>query len=246
MSAQGKRYRNAVANYDRDKAYVPVEAIALVKQMATSKFDETIELSLNLGIDARKADQLVRGTISLPRGTGKPVRVVVFAQADKAREARDAGADEVGADELAEKISKGWTDFDVVIATPDMMPVVGKLGRILGPRSLMPNPKSGTVTADVAKAVGEIKSGRIEYRNDKHSNVHTVIGKASFEVSALEENYLAVVDELQRVKPSAAKGKYLKSITVSSTMGPGVRIDSGHPRGIETHTPKGATEPTAE
>lgn len=241
MSVQGKRYRNAVANYDRDGVYSPAEALVLVKQMATSKFDETVELSLNLGIDARKADQLVRGSISLPRGTGKPTRVVVFAQADKAREARDAGADEVGAEDLAEKIQKGWTDFDVAIATPDLMSVVGKLGRILGPRNLMPNPKSGTVTADVAKAVQEIKAGRIEYRNDKHSNVHTVIGKASFDVSALAENYLAVVDELQRVKPSAAKGKYLKSITVSSTMGPGVRVDTNRSHDIESSSANGDT-----
>ncbi len=213
MPNRGKKYRQAEEQFDRDKVYSPTEALGLVKQMAKAGFDETIELSARLGIDARKADQLVRGSISLPRGTGKEVRVVVFAQADKAREAREAGADEVGDNDLAEKIQKGWTDFDVAIATPDMMPVVGKLGRI-------------------------------EYRNDKHSNVHTVIGKASFDTEALTENYLAVIEELQRVKPSAAKGKYLKSITVSSTMGPGIRIDTNRPKGVEVSVPTGGAEAT--
>lgn len=239
MSVKGKRYKEVSSNLDRDKLHTPAEALELVKEMAKAKFDETIELSLQLGIDARKADQIVRGSISLPRGTGKEVRVVVFAQADKAREAREAGADHVGDNDIAEKIQKGWTDFDVAIATPDMMPVVGKLGKILGPRNLMPNPKSGTVTVDVAKAVKEIKGGRIEYRNDKNSNVHTIIGKASFPIEALAENYAAVVDEITRVKPSAAKGKYIKSIGLSSTMGPGVRIDPARPKDAEdTHQQK--------
>lgn len=230
--AKGKRYSEAVQTFDRDKLYTPGEAVALVKQNARAKFDETIELSVLLGIDARQADQAIRGGISLPRGTGKDVRVVVFAQGDKAREAREAGALEVGDQDLAKRIEGGWTDFDVAIATPDMMPVVGKLGKILGPRGLMPNPKSGTVTSDVVKAVNEVKAGKIEYRNDKLGNVHAVIGKGSFESEALAENYLAVVDEIVRAKPAAAKGKYIKTISVSSTMGPGVKIDPSKLRDV--------------
>ncbi len=231
---QGKRYTEATQKLDRDKLYTPGEALDLVKSFATAKFDETVELNFRLGVDPRKADQGVRGTISLPKGTGKPIRVVVFAQADKAREAREAGADEVGDAELAQKIEKGWLDFDVAIATPDMMPVVGKLGRILGPRNLMPNPKSGTVTPDVAKAVKEVKGGRIEYKNDKQANIHTIIGKSSFTKEDLAANYQAVVDEVLRAKPSAAKGKYIKGLSVSSTMGPGVRIDPNLVKELDT------------
>jgi large subunit ribosomal protein L1 len=225
MGKKGKRYPAASSSFDRDKLYEPAEALRLAKEMATAKFDETIELNMFLNLDVRKADQQVRGTLSLPAGTGKELRVVVFAQADKAREATEAGADVVGDKDLATRIEQGWTDFDVAIATPDMMPVVGKLGKILGPRGLMPNPKSGTVTPDVAKAVKEFKAGKIEYKTDRQANVHTVIGKASFPVEDLEANYMTVVDEIIRAKPAAAKGKYLKSLAVSSTMGPGVKID---------------------
>jgi len=226
MAPKGKRYESAVKGYERDTFYGAGEALALTKSMATAKFDETVELNLRLGVDPRKADQVVRGSISLPRGTGKQVRVAVFAQGDKAREAEEAGAEIVGAADLVDRVQKGFTDFDVAIATPDLMPQVGKLGKILGPRGLMPNPKSGTVTPDVAKAVAEVKAGKIEYRTDRQANVHTVIGKASFPIESLTENYLAVVDEVSRAKPAAAKGKYIKSATVSSTMGPGVRIDT--------------------
>lgn len=232
MAPKGKRYSKAMEGFERDALHLPGEAIAMAKSLATAKFDETMELNLRLGVDPRKADQQVRGSVSLPQGTGKSVRVVVFAQGDKARDAMEAGAEEVGAQDLADRVQGGWTDFDVAIATPDMMPLVGKLGKILGPRGLMPNPKSGTVTPDVAKAVKEVKAGKIEYRTDRQANVHTVIGKASFPVESLVENYLAVVDEIQRAKPAAAKGKYIKSLTVSSTMGPGVRIDPTHVKEI--------------
>jgi large subunit ribosomal protein L1 len=225
MGKRGKRYSAAASAYERDKLYEPGAALRLAKEMATAKFDETIELNMFLNLDVRKADQQVRGTVSLPAGTGQELRVVVFAQADKAREATEAGADVVGDKDLATRIEQGWTDFDVAIATPDMMPVVGKLGKILGPRGLMPNPKSGTVTPDVAKAVKEFKAGKIEYKTDRHANVHTVIGKASFPLENLEANYMTVVDEVIRAKPAAAKGRYLKSLSVSSTMGPGVHID---------------------
>jgi large subunit ribosomal protein L1 len=237
MAQRGKRYDGAIQTIDREKLYKPGEALSIVKENAKAKFDESIELSMRLGVDARKADQAVRGTVSLPKGTGKTVRVVVFAQGDKAREARDAGADEVGEQDLADKIQKGWTDFDVAVATPDMMPVVGKLGKILGPRGLMPNPKSGTVTADVSKAVTEVKAGKVEYRNDKFGNIHAVIGKASFPIDALAENYLAIVDEVLRAKPASAKGKYVKSMGLSSTMGPGVRIDPNEAK--EVNLPAG-------
>lgn len=226
MSGKGKRFSGALESFDRDQLYPPGEALQLVKEMAKAKFDESIELNFRLGIDVRKAEQQIRGTVSLPSGTGKDVKVVVFAQADKAREAKEAGADEVGGEDLAEKIQKGWFGFDVAIATPDMMPVVGKLGKLLGPRNLMPNPKAGTVTADVAKAVKEVKAGKIEYKTDgKQPNINTVIGKASFPIEALTDNYRAVVDEILRARPSAAKGKYLKSLSLSSTMGPGIRVD---------------------
>ncbi|MDQ4149002.1 MAG: 50S ribosomal protein L1 [Actinomycetota bacterium] len=236
MSSRGKRYNEALSSFDRSRLYPPAEALELAKQLAGAKFDETIELNMRLALDVRKADQQIRGTLTLPKGTGKQVRVIVFAQGDKAREASEAGADVVGDKDLAERIEKGWTDFDVAIATPDMMPVVGKLGKILGPRGLMPNPKSGTVTNDVGRTVADFKGGKITYRTDRQANVHTVIGKASFPVEDLAENYLTVVDEVIRAKPAAAKGKYLKSLAVSPTMGPGVRIDPNSARRLELAT----------
>jgi large subunit ribosomal protein L1 len=211
---------------DRDHLYGPGEAIKLLKDLPSPKFDETVELNLRLGVDPRKADQMVRGAISLPKGTGKSMRVAVFAKGERAKEAEAAGADVVGAEDLAEQIQGGFMDFDAVVASPDMMPVVGKLGRVLGPRGLMPNPKSGTVTPDVAKAVSDIKGGRVEYRTDRHGNLHLIIGKRSFPEADLVQNYLAVIDEVQRAKPAAAKGRYLKSVTLSTTMGPGIRIDT--------------------
>jgi large subunit ribosomal protein L1 len=223
--AHGKRYVEASKLVDRDRLYGPVEAIKLLKEFPTAKFDETVELNIRLGVDPRKADQMVRGAISLPKGTGKTMRVAVFAKGENATAARDAGADEVGDDDLLAKIQGGFMDFDAVVATPDMMPTVGKLGRVLGPRGLMPNPKSGTVTDDVVKAVGDIKGGRVEYRTDKHGNLHLIVGKRSFGERDLGENYLAVLDEIIRAKPASAKGRYLKSITLSTTMGPGIRID---------------------
>ena len=198
--------------------------------MASAKFDESIDVAIRLGVDPRKADQMVRGTVALPSGTGKDVRVAVFATGDAADEARAAGADIVGSDDLAADVEAGKMDFDLVIATPDMMPLLGKLGRVLGPRGLMPNPKTGTVTTDVGKAVGEFKGGKVEYRTDRYGNVHVPLGKASFEPAALEENFRAVIDELQRAKPASAKGRYLRKITVSSTMGPGVHVDTGRLR----------------
>ena len=221
----GKRYAEALTKVDREHLYSPREAIKLLKEFPERKFDETVELSLRLGVDPRKPDQQVRGAISLPKGTGKTMRVVAFAKGEKAKEAEAAGADEVGDDALAERISGGWLEFDAVVASPDMMPVVGKLGRVLGPRGLMPNPKSGTVTDDVGKAVADIKGGQIEYRTDKSGNVHLIIGKRSFAADDLAENYIAVVDEIYRAKPAAAKGRYVKSVTLTSTMGPGIRID---------------------
>lgn len=223
--AQGKRSRDALKRFDRNRYHTPGEAIDLARSLASAGFDETVELALRLGVDPRKADQIVRGTVALPAGTGKDVRVAVFAAGEAAAAAREAGADIVGADDLAAEIERGMLDFDMAIATPDLMPVVGRLGRVLGPRGLMPNPKSGTVTPDVAKAVTEFKGGRVEYRTDRYGNVHVPIGKASFSPEALLENFRAVIDELNRAKPAAAKGRYIKRITVSSTMGPGVRID---------------------
>ncbi|HEX2152399.1 MAG TPA: 50S ribosomal protein L1 [Acidimicrobiia bacterium] len=224
----GKRYTDAAKGFDRLTPYPAGQALELVKTFATAKFDETIEAVYKLGIDPRKADQLVRGTISLPHGTGKEVRVAVFAPADKASEAEAAGADVVGGPELVEALQGGRDlDFDVAVATPDMMAEVGKLGRILGPRGLMPNPKSGTVTPDVAKAVSEFKAGRIEYRNDRYGNVHVPIGKASFEVSQLHDNLAAITAELVRAKPAGAKGRYMRQVSVASTMGPGIKVDTG-------------------
>jgi large subunit ribosomal protein L1 len=225
MAKHGKRFRQSLASIDRDHLYAPGEAIKLLKDFPVPNFDETVELNIRLGVDPRKADQMVRGAISLPKGTGKTMRVVAFAKGEKASEAAEAGADEVGDDDLSERISSGWMDFDAVVATPDMMPVVAKLGRILGPRGLMPNPKSGTVTDDIAKAVSDIKGGRVEYRTDKNGNLHLIVGKRSFTERDLADNYLAVVDEVLRAKPAAAKGRYIKSITLSTTMGPGIRID---------------------
>lgn len=226
MPKQGRRFQAAVEKVDRDHLYGPGEAIKLLKDLPSPKFDETVELNLRLGVDPRKADQMVRGAISLPKGTGKSMSVAVFAKGEKAKEAEAAGADVVGAEDLAERIQGGFMDFDAVVASPDMMPVVGKLGRVLGPRGLMPNPKSGTVTPDVAKAVSDIKGGRVEYRTDRHGNLHLIIGKRSFPEADLVQNYLAVIDEVQRAKPAAAKGRYLKSVTLSTTMGPGIRIDT--------------------
>lgn len=226
MSKHGKNYTNAAAKVERAKLYSPKEAMTLAKELASAKFDETVEVAIRLGVDTRKADQNVRGSISLPHGTGKSVRVAVFAEGEKAREAESAGADIVGGDELVEAVQKGNLDFDAAIATPQMMGKVGKLGRILGPRGLMPNPKLGTVTMDVAKMVSELKAGRVEYRADRYGICHVPMGKASFEVQQLVENYGALLTEILRVKPSSAKGKYVKSVVISSTMGPGIKVDS--------------------
>jgi large subunit ribosomal protein L1 len=222
---RGKRYRSAYQQVDRDRRYEPAEAVALLKQTAGAKFDETVELHIRLGLNVRHAEQQLRGTLPLPQGLGKDVSVAVFAKGDAARAAQEAGADFVGADDLAERVEGGWTDFDVAIATPDMMPAVGKLGRILGPQGKMPNPKVGTVTDDVAKAVGESKAGKVEYRTDRQAVVHLTIGKASFEERNLLENYAAVIEEIIRARPSAAKGRYILSITLTTTMGPGIRVD---------------------
>lgn len=224
--AHGKKYREASSRYDKEQRYTAREAIDLVKTLAPAKFDETVEVVYTLGIDPKKADQLVRGTVSLPHGTGKDVKVAVFCSPDKEAEAKEAGADVVGGAELIEKLQGGEDlDADVAISTPDMMSEVGKLGRVLGPRGLMPNPKSGTVTDDLAKAVAEFKAGKIEYRNDRHGNVHVPIGKASFEVDQLFGNLTALTGEIQRARPAGAKGRYMRAMTVSSTMGPGVKVD---------------------
>jgi len=221
----GKKFNDALKTFDREHAYAPKEAVAHAKSTATAKFDESVDLTIRLGVDPRKADQMVRGTVALPAGTGKDVRVAVFATGEAADAAREAGADIVGADDLFEQVEGGMMDFDLVIAAPDMMPLVGRLGRSLGPRGLMPNPKTGTVTPDVAKAVEEFKGGKVEYRTDRYANVQVPIGKASFEPAALEQNFWAVIDELNRAKPASAKGRYIKKVTASATMGPGVRID---------------------
>jgi large subunit ribosomal protein L1 len=223
--AQGKKYVDAAKKYDKAELHEPAQAFELVKSLATKKFDETVDVAFKLGVDPRKADQMLRSTVSLPAGTGKDVRVAVFATGDAAEEAREAGADEVGAEELVDRVQKGFLDFDIAIATPDMMGQVGKLGRVLGPRGLMPNPKTGTVTTDVGKTVGEFKGGKVEYRTDRFGNVHVPVGKVSFPVESLVRNYGAVLDEIQKAKPPSAKGKYLKGITTSSTMGPGVKIN---------------------
>src|ERR1700758_1019666 len=232
MSKHGKTYVDVKQRFDREREYTPAEAIALVRELASSKFDESIEVHVRTGLNVRHADEQLRGTIALPNGLGKDVSVAVFAQGDKAKEAEDAGADVVGAQDLAKRIQDGFDDFDVAIATPDLMNVVGQLGRILGPSGKMPNPKVGTVTMDVAKAVEESKSGKVEYRTDRTAIVHLIIGKASFDERKLLENYGAVIEELVRAKPSAAKGRYLRSITLATTMGPGVKVDPSRTRDI--------------
>ena len=237
MSSHGKRYADDLQKVDREREYQPAEAIALVRSLANAKFDESIEVHVRTGLNVRHADEQLRGTIALPNGLGRDVKVAVFAQGEKAREAEQAGADVVGAEDLAKRIQEGFDDFDVAIATPDLMNVVGQLGRILGPSGKMPNPKVGTVTMDVGKAVEESKAGKIEYRTDRTAIVHLVIGKASFDEARLLENYAAVVDELIRAKPSAAKGRYLRSITLTSTMGPGVKVDTTRTRDIIEEAP---------
>jgi large subunit ribosomal protein L1 len=232
MARHGRRYLEAREKVDREHEYPPAEAIALIKEVHATKFDESVEVHVRTGLNVRHADEQLRGTLALPNGLGKEVKIAVFAKGDKAREAEEAGADVVGAEDLAERVQEGFDDFDVAIATPDLMPVVGRLGRILGPQGKMPNPKVGTVTMDVGKAVEESKAGKVEYRTDRHAIVHLVIGKTGFEERALLENYAAVIDELIRAKPSAAKGRYLRTITVASTMGPGVKVDPSRTRDI--------------
>jgi large subunit ribosomal protein L1 len=223
--AKGKKFQDAARRFDRQRLHTPAEAVALVKSLASAGFDETVELAVRLGVDPRKAEEMRRGTVALPSGTGRDVRVAVFAQGEAAQAAKDAGADVVGADDLAATVEGGTIEFDVAIATPDMMPVLGRLGRVLGPRGLMPNPKTGTVTDDVAAAVGEFKGGKVEYSTDRHGNVHVPIGKASFSEEALQDNFFAVADELVRAKPASAKGRYVRKVSLASTMGPGVRLD---------------------
>jgi large subunit ribosomal protein L1 len=232
MAAHGKRYRQARASIDREHAYSPADAVRLLKEAPDAKFDETVEVHLNLGLNVRHADQQLRGTLMLPHGTGSDVRVAVFAEGEKAKEAQEAGADIVGSADLATRVEGGFDEFDVAIATPDMMGTVGKLGRILGPRGLMPNPKAGTVTFDIGKAVRDSKAGKLEYRTDRGANVHLTIGKKSFDERALLENYATVVEEIVRAKPSAAKGRYIRTITLTSSMGPGIRVDPQKVRGI--------------
>ncbi|HTL22510.1 MAG TPA: 50S ribosomal protein L1 [Mycobacteriales bacterium] len=229
---RSKAYNAAAAKVDGDKVYSPLEAARLAKETSTTKYDATVEVAMRLGVDPRKADQMVRGTVNLPHGTGKTARVIVFAQGDKAAEALAAGADEVGADELIDKVAAGFVDFDAAVATPDMMGKVGKVARVLGPRGLMPNPKTGTVTADVTKAVNDIKGGKVNFRVDKQANLHLVIGKASFDETKLVENYAAALDEISRAKPATAKGKYLKKIVFTTTMGPGIQVDPAKTRNL--------------
>jgi large subunit ribosomal protein L1 len=232
VTRHGKNYRNARSAFDREQLYSPAQAIRLLKGFETAKFDETIEAHFNLGLNVRHAEQQLRGTLMLPHGTGREARVAVFAEGDKAKEAQEAGADVVGTADLAGQIEEGFDDFDVAVATPDQMSVVGKLGRILGPRGKMPNPKTGTVTMDVGKAVREAKAGKLEYRTDRGANVHVAIGKTSFDERQLAENYAALIDEIMRAKPAAAKGRYIRSVTLTSTMGPGIHVDPGRTKGI--------------
>jgi large subunit ribosomal protein L1 len=229
---RSKAYRAAEQQIEEQKLYSPAQAIQLAKSTSKTKFDPTVEVALRLGVDPRKADQMVRGTVNLPHGTGKTARVLVFATGDRAEEARAAGADFVGSDDLIERIQGGWLDFDAVVATPDLMGKVGRLGRVLGPRGLMPNPKTGTVTPDVGKAVSDIKGGKIEFRVDRHGNLHFIIGKASFDDKSLVENYAAALEEIVRLKPAAAKGRYLRKITFTTTMGPGILVDPARTRGL--------------
>ena len=225
MTQRSKAYRAVADKIDRDALYTPLEATTLAKESGSTNYDSTVDVSMRLGVDPRKADQMVRGTVNLPHGTGKTARVLVFATGANADAAREAGADHVGADELVDKINEGWLDFDAVVATPDMMGKVGRLGRVLGPRNLMPNPKTGTVTVDVAKAVGDIKGGKVQFRVDRHANLHFVIGKASFSAEQLAENYGAALEEILRLKPASSKGRYVKKVTISTTQGPGVPVD---------------------
>jgi large subunit ribosomal protein L1 len=229
---RGKRYSQAAETVDRERQHTPAEALKVLKDFPATKFDETVELAFRLGVDPRKADQMIRGTVSLPHGTGRSVRVAAFATGDKAREAQEAGADIVGGEDLVEEVLKGNLDFDAAVATPDLMPALGKAGRVLGPRGLMPNPKAGTVTPDIGKAVRDIKAGKLEYRVDRQGNLHLIIGKRSFDEQRLMENYLAVVDEILRAKPAAAKGRFLRSVTLSTTMGPGIKIDPNRVRDV--------------
>ncbi|WP_026877510.1 50S ribosomal protein L1 [Jiangella gansuensis] len=231
---RSKSYRAAAEKIDRDRLYTPLEAVRLARETSTTKYDSTVEVALRLGVDPRKADQMVRGTVNLPHGTGKTARVLVFAVGPKAEEAKAAGADIVGGDELVEEIQGGRLDFDAVVATPDMMGKVGRLGRVLGPRGLMPNPKTGTVTMDVEKAVSDIKGGKIEFRVDRHSNLHFIIGKASFSEQALAENYAAALDEVHRLKPSASKGRYIRKAALTTTMGPSIPLDPSKVRAAES------------
>ncbi|MBA3422226.1 MAG: 50S ribosomal protein L1 [Thermoleophilaceae bacterium] len=232
MPKHGKRYRDQLAKIDREREYSPAEAISLIREIQSAKFSETVETHVRTGLNVRHADQQLRGTISLPNGLGRTVTVAVFATGDKAREAEEAGADVVGGEDLAERVQGGFTDFDIAIATPDLMPVVGRLGRILGPQGKMPNPRVGTVTPDIARAVSESKAGRVEYRTDRSAILHLPIGKTDFDERALLENYAAFIEELMRAKPAAAKGRYLRSITMATTMGPGVRVDPSRTRNI--------------
>ncbi|MFH5822052.1 50S ribosomal protein L1 [Georgenia sp. AZ-5] len=234
MATRSKNYRKAVEKIHDGEVYPPLQAVRLAKETATTKFDSTVEVVFRLGVDPRKADQMVRGTVNLPHGTGKTARVLVFAVGERANQAIEAGADEVGGDELIEKVAAGYTDFDAAVATPDLMGKVGRLGRVLGPRGLMPNPKTGTVTMDVAKAVSDIKGGRIEFRVDKHSNLHFIIGKASFDERALVENYAAAQEEVLRLKPASSKGRYITKATVTTTMGPGIPLDATKTRNLTT------------
>jgi len=229
---RSKSYRSAAQAFDIDALYTPLEAIRIAKTNSKKKFDETVEVAMRLGVDPRKADQMVRGTVNLPHGTGKTARVLVFANAAKAEEARAAGADFVGGDDMIERVSGGWLDFDAAVATPDMMGKVGRLGKVLGPRGLMPNPKTGTVTMDVAKAVSDIKGGKIEFRVDRHANLHFIIGKASFSETHLAENYAAALEEVLRLKPASSKGRYIKKVTIATTMGPGIQVDPNRVRNV--------------
>jgi large subunit ribosomal protein L1 len=236
---RSKAYRASAEGIEADKLYSPLEAVRLAKGSAKAKYDETVEVAMRLGVDPRKADQMVRGTVNLPHGTGKTARVLVFANGDKADAAREAGADYVGSDELLDKVAGGWLDFDAVVATPDLMGKVGRLGKVLGPRGLMPNPKTGTVTMDTAKAVSDIKGGKIEFRVDKHANLHFIIGKASFDEKSLVENYAAALEEILRLKPAASKGRYITKATMSTTMGPGIQVDYNRTRNLLEDAPQG-------
>jgi large subunit ribosomal protein L1 len=247
MPRHSKAYRAAAEKIDRSVLYSPLQALTLVKESASTKYDSTVDVAARLGVDPRQADQMVRGTVNLPHGTGKTARVLVFATGANADAAREAGADFVGSDDLVEKVSEGWLDFDAVVATPDLMGKVGRLGRVLGPRNLMPNPKTGTVTMDVAKAVSDIKGGKIEFRVDRHANVHFIIGKASFTAEQLADNYAAAIDEILRLKPASSKGRYLKKVTVSTTNGPGVGVDPQQKRdAADAGSPATAPAATAD